>query len=130
MKTAFKNRDGDWVVYDSITLDRYSLQGLVESVVEYLNEVRNDALAMGMVGEGSVELTTERGYYDDDYSVAATYEFTRRENDKERAARLDREAKLKDDAKAKRKANAEKKRLMADPEYAEFERLKAKFGGK
>jgi hypothetical protein len=43
--------------------------------------------------------------------------------------RLEREAKDKAAAAAKRKEAAQKRKLKNDPEYVEFERLRAKFGG-
>lgn len=129
MAIARKNKDGEWVVSAEIGVSRYDLEGTVDEIKAALDVMRNSAVAMGMVGEGRVDISTERGYYSDDYEVKVTYYFDRYEYPAEKEKREAMEAKLKADAKAKRKATAEKKKLMADPEYAEFERLKAKFGG-
>lgn len=128
MGVAYKNNDGEWVVSEKIDISRYDLEGSIESIKAALDAVRDRAVAMGMANEGSVDISVQRGYYGDDYELVIEYLFSRYENDRERETRLANEAKLKAAAKAKRKAAAERKKLMADPEYAEFERLKAKFG--
>jgi hypothetical protein len=129
MKTAYKNHDGEWVVAERIKMSRYDLEGSVDSIKAALDEVRDRATAMGMVGEGSVDITLNRGFYSDDYEMEVEYFFTRYEYPAEMEKRLEREAKDKAAAAAKRKEAAQKRKLKNDPEYAEFERLKAKFGG-
>lgn len=123
MGTARKDKDGDWVVYDSLKIDRYDLEGSISSIKDYLDGVRERALGMGMKGEGSLDLMITDGYV-----LEVVYYFYRFENKKERESREAAEAKIKADARAKRKAAAERKKLKTDPEYAEYERLKAKFG--
>ena len=120
--------NGEWLIGESIAIDRYSMEGTIEEVKANLDRVRLDAVAMGMRGEGYVDMSVSRGYYDDDYDLEIVYRFNRLETDVERARREDLERRDREAAKAKRKAAAEKKRLKDDPEFAEFERLKAKFG--
>jgi hypothetical protein len=128
MATAYKNREGVWVVSEKIEMNRYDLEGSIDTIKTALDLVRERATAMGMVGEGTVDISVTNSYYDS-YDMEVEYYFVRYENDKERDRRLANEALLKDEAKAKRKEAAAKKKLKADPEYAEFERLKAKFSG-
>ena len=130
MKTAYKNRDGEWVVAEKLELSRYALEGSVDSIKAALDEVRNRATAMGMVGEGTVDISVTNGFYDNDYNLEVEYYFTRYEYPAEMEKRLEREAADKALAKAKRKEVALQRKMKNDPEYAEFERLKAKFGGK
>ena len=85
------------------------------------------ALALGMKGEGSVDISVTDGYYSD-YAMTITYYFSRYETDAERERREVLEDKLKDEARKKRRAADQLRKLKNDPEYAEFERLKAKFG--
>lgn len=125
---ARKDKDGDWTVHCELTIDRYDLEGSVDSIKTALDTVRNQAVAMGMKGEGSVDISVTNGFYDS-YELEIRYYFQRYETDKERERREEDEAKHKDEAREKRKAAAEKRKLKTDPEYAEFERLKAKFGG-
>lgn len=125
MALANKDKDGEWVVREEITIDRYDLEGTIDSIYAALNQVRDRARAMGMKGEGTVDLSVRY----DGYEPEVRYYFSRYETDQERERREAAEAKLKDEAKAKRRAAAEKRKLKNDPEYAEFERLKAKFGG-
>lgn len=122
-----KNADGVYVVSAQLTVDRYSLEGNLDNVIKELENVRKMATDMGMVGEGSLDISTEGGYYDDTI-IVITYYFDRAENEKEKAAREAAAAKAKDEAAKKRKATAEAKKLKADAEYAEFLRLKEKFG--
>jgi hypothetical protein len=129
MKTAYKNRDGEWVVAEQIKMSRYDLEGSVDSIKAALDEVRDRATAMGMVGEGTVDISLNRGFYSDDYEIEVEYSFTRYEYPVEMERRLEREAKDKAAAAAKRKEAAQKRKLKNDPEYVEFERLRAKFGG-
>lgn len=124
---AYKNKDGIWVVGDSIECDRYSFETTAERLKEYLDSVVADATSRGMVDEGSFDFTIENSYYDG-HELRVKYCFTRTENDKERSTREAAEAKVKAEAAAKRKAAAEKKKLKNDAEYQEFLRLKEKFG--
>ena len=123
-----KNEDGVYVVRAELTVDRYSLEGNLDYVIKELESVRKMATDMGMVGEGSLDFTiSESGYYND-ANIEITFYFDRAENEKEKAAREAAEVKAKDDAAKKRKATAEAKKLKTDAEYAEFLRLKEKFG--
>lgn len=123
-----KNENGIYVNYDLIRCDRYSFQGTAEKVKAYIDAVVKAAEDKGMVGEGTFDFTTTRGYYDDDWEVSVSYEFERVETEKEKATREKAEAKRKEAAAAARRAKAEAKMLKADAEYAEFLRLKEKFG--
>jgi hypothetical protein len=123
-----KNENGIYVNYDKITCDRYSFEGTAESVKAFIDEVVKAAEAKGMVGEGRFDISTTLGYYDDDWETNITYEFERVETEKEKTVREKAEAERKVDAAAKRKAKAEMKKLKVDAEYAEFLRLKEKFG--
>lgn len=125
---ARKDKDGDWTVHCELTIDRYDLEGSIDSIKTALDTVRGQAVAMGMKGEGSVDISVTNGFYDS-YELEIRYYFQRYETDKERERREADEAKHKDEAREKRKAAAEKRKLKTDPEYAEFERLRAKFGG-
>ena len=123
-----KNEDGVYVNYDKVTCDRYMFDGSAENVKLYIDEIVAKAKEKGMVGDGCFDFSVSRGYYDDDYELNITYEFDRVETEKEKAAREKVEAKRKEAAAEKRKAKAEVKKLKADAEYAEFLRLKEKFG--
>lgn len=129
MTMARKDENGEWTVGAELVVDRYNFEGTIEQIKAKLDTVREEALALGMRGEGYVDMSVSRGYYDDDYDLEIVYRFNRLETDVERARREDLERRDREAAKAKRKAAAEKKRLKDDPEFAEFERLKAKFGG-
>ena len=122
-----KNEDGVYVVRAELTVDRYSLEGNLDYVIKELESVRKQATDMGMVGEGSLDISTDSGYYNDT-NIMITYYFDRAEDEKEKAAREAAEVKAKDDAAKKRKATVEAKKLKTDAEYAEFLRLKEKFG--
>jgi hypothetical protein len=124
---SYKNEFGIYVSNDSIECDRYSFEGSAESIKAYIDSVVEQAKERGMVGDGSFDLHISYGMYDT-YDIEMTYYFTRIENDKEKAAREKEEAKKKEATAKKRKATAEKKKLKADAEYAEFLRLKEKFG--
>lgn len=124
---SFKNAAGIYVNWDKITCNRYSFEGTAEDVKAYIDEVVKAAEAKGMVSEGRFDISTTRGYYDDDWETNIVYEFEREETEKEKATREKAEAKRKADATAKRRANAEMKKLKADGEYAEYMRLKEKF---
>lgn len=128
MALAHKDRDGEWVVPTELTIDRYDLEGSINSIKTALDGVRAQAVAMGMKGEGSVDLSVFESRYDG-YELEVRYYFSRYETDAERARHEAAEAKLKDEAREKRKAAAQLRKMKNDPEYAEFERLKAKFGG-
>ncbi len=122
-----RKENGIYVVSDKLNVDRYSLEGTLDNVIKELESVRRKAADMGMVGEGSLDISIESGYYDDDYTVI-TYCFDRVENEKEKTIREKVEALERDRAATKRKAAAEKKKLKDNAEYAEFLRLKEKFG--
>ncbi len=128
MATAYKNREGEWVVSEKIEVNRYDLEGSIDTIKTALDLVRERATAMGMVGEGTVDISVTNDFYDG-YNLDVEYYFVRYENDKERERRLANEATMKATAAAKRKEAAQKRKMKNDPEYAEFERLKAKFGG-
>ena len=92
-----------------------------------LDSIVEEANSKGMIGDGCFDISMNRGFYDDcDLNIA--YEFIRVENDKERATREKAEAAEKARKVKERKKAAEKRKLKADAEYAEYERLKAKFG--
>ena len=129
MKVAYKNRNGVWVVADELAVNKYELEGTIDEVKAVLDNVRAQAVAMGMVGDGRLDFNARRGYYDDDYEVEVYYYFDRLETEAERLKRVKAEDLRKEEAKLKRQLAAEKKKQKTDPEYAEFERLKAKFGG-
>ena len=123
-----RKENGIYIVSDKLTVDRYSLEGTLDVVIKELESVRKMAMDMGMVGEGSLDFSiSESGYYND-ANIEITYYFDRVENEKEKATREKAEAKVKKDAAAKRKATAEAKKLKDDLDYAEFLRLKEKFG--
>lgn len=128
MKMARKV-DGVWLVRDEFGVSRYGFEGTADEVKACIDAAVDKARAMGMVGDGRFDLSTERGYYTDDYEIVMTYYFERTETDKEKAAREKIEAKAKADAAAKRKKAAEKRKLKEDAEFGEYERLKAKFAG-
>jgi len=117
-----------YVVSDKFIVNRYSLEGTIDNVIKELESVRRMAVDMGMVGEGSLDIYTESVYYSSDYDTVITYHFDRVENDKEKLIREETEAKVKNEAAKKRKVAVEKKKLKDDAEYAEFLRLKEKFG--
>lgn len=123
-----RKENGIYVVRESMDVNRYSFDGTAEYVKSYIDEVVEKARAKGMVGDGTFDFDLERSYYEAEYEIKVTYIFDRTENDKERAAREKAEAKLKEDAAEKRKKAAEARKLKKDAEYAEFLRLKEKFG--
>ena len=127
MAMAHKDKDGEWIVPCELTIDRYDLEGSIDSIKTALDGVRGQAVAMGMKGEGSVDISVTNGFYDG-YELEIRYYFSRYETDQERERREANEARLKDEAKAKRRAAAQLRKMRNDPEFAEFERLKAKFG--
>lgn len=127
MAMAHKDKDGEWIVPSELTISRYDLEGSIDSIKTALDGVRGQAVAMGMKGEGSVDISVTNGFYDG-YELEIRYYFSRYETDQERERREANEARLKDEAKAKRRAAAQLRKMRNDPEFAEFERLKAKFG--
>lgn len=128
MALAHRDRDGEWIVPCELTIGRYDFEGSIESIKTALDTVRDKAVALGMKGEGSVDISVTDGFYDG-YELEIRYHFSRYETDQERERREANEARLKDEAKAKRRAAAQLRKMRDDPEFAEFERLKAKFGG-
>lgn len=125
---AARKENGVYVVRETMEVNRYSFDGTADEVKAYVDEVVEKARAKGMVGEGRFDFDLERGYYDDDWEMKVTYDFDRTENDKERATREKAEAIAKEVAAEKRKKAAEARKLKKDAEYAEFLRLKEKFG--
>ncbi len=128
MAMSQKDSDGDWVVHSELTISRYDLEGSIDSIKTALDTVRDQAVALGMKGEGSVDISVTDGYYND-YEMTITYYFSRYETDAERERRVAAEDLVKAEVKARRKAAAQLRKMKNDPEYAEFERLRAKFGG-
>lgn len=126
--SIFNKETNMWVVNDTIEINRYDFEGSPSSVKDRIDEVVTKATNMGMVGEGSIDISVSNGYYDS-YELNIRFYFTRVENDKERKEREDRELKDKNAASEKRKEAALKRKLKKDAEFAEYERLKAKFGG-
>ena len=126
MGIARKNENGVYVTWDSISCSRYSFEGTAESLKAYIDSIVEEANAQGMISDGSFDISMNRGFYDD-YELNISYEFNRVENDKERATREKAEAAEKARKDKDRKKAAEKRKLKADAEYAEYERLKAKF---
>lgn len=127
MAIAHKDKDGEWVVPSELTIDRYDLEGTIDSIKTALDGVRGQAVALGMKGEGSVDISVTNGFYEG-YELEIRYYFSRYETDQERERREANEARLKDEARAKRRAAAQLRKMRTDPEFAEFERLRAKFG--
>ena len=126
--SIFNKETNMWVVNDSIDINRYDFEGSPTSVKERIDEVVTKATNMGMLGEGSIDISVSNGYYDS-YELNIRFYFTRTENDKERKEREERESKMRNEQSEKRKATALKRKLKKDAEFAEYERLKAKFGG-
>ena len=127
--TRAHKKNGVWVVYDSFEVDHYDFGGTADQLKANIDLVVEKAKSLGMVGEGRFEINLRSGWYDDNCDIAIEYTFDRLENDKERAKREKAEAKVKATAKAKRDEAAAKRKLKADAEFAEYERLKAKFKG-
>ena len=125
MTARYEN--GVWVVRESIKVDHWGISG---ATADFVKAVIDDAVAeareKGMVGEGRFIIeTVDDGFYTESWTTEITYHFERAENEKERSQREAAEAKRK---AAKRKTAAEKRKLKKDAEYAEYQRLKAKFG--
>ena len=124
---AARCKDGVWVVAESIKVDHWSMDGATaDAVKDMIDDAVARAREQGMVGEGvfSIE-TVDDGFYTESWTTRITYDYNRAETEQERARREAAEAKRK---AAKRKAAAEKRKLKKDAEYAEYRRLKAKFG--
>lgn len=124
---AARKKNGVYVVWDSLDVNRYDFEGTADQVKANIDLIVEQARAKGMVGEGRFDLSVTAGYYDT-YDLEVTYCFDRAETDKERAARELAAAKAKEEAAAKRKKAAAARKLKKDAEYAEFLRLKEKFG--
>ena len=127
MAITRKNKSGIWVVSDSINVDRYDLEGSITNVIKVLEFLKSEAESDGMVGEGYLDICIEDTYYNGK-ELLIKYCFDRVETDKEKDAREKVEAMVKANAAAARKKKAEQKKLKADAEFTEYERLKAKFG--
>lgn len=123
---AARKENGIYVVRETMEVNRYDFDGTADALMDTIDLVVEKARAKGMVGDGYFDFDVERDY---DYCVLnITYNFDRTETDRERTARERAEAKLKEDAANKRKKAAEARKLKKDAEYAEFLRLKEKFG--
>lgn len=122
-----RKENGIYVVNEMFDVNRYDFDGTADQLKANIDLVVEKARAMGMVGQGTFDMEVGRDYYDG-YELRIKYYFTRVENDKERGDREAAEARVKAAASAKRKDAAEKKKLKTDAEYAEFLRLKEKFG--
>jgi hypothetical protein len=120
--------DDEWLVAADMEVSRYDFVGTAAQIKANIDLVVEKATRFGMIGDGHFDVTTVRGYYDNDYELEITYYFDRAETDKERETRETAERKEKEAAAKKRKAAAEKKKLKEDSEYNEFLRLKEKFG--
>lgn len=116
-----------WVEHESINVDPYSFEGSADNLKTTIDNVVAKATAKGMVNDGYFDISGKQDYYGNGYEVVIKYEFVRRENDKERTTREKVELIAKANTAEKRKAALAKKKLKSDPEYVEFERLKAKF---
>lgn len=119
--------DGQWLVRESFEVSRYDFEGTADEIKTNIDLVVEKARVNGMVGDGRFDMSTVREYYDD-YCIEITYEYDRSENDNERAKREAEQEKEKAAAAKKRKAAAARRKLKTDAEYAEFIRLKEKFG--
>ena len=121
-----RKENGIYVVNDSFEVNRYDFDGTADQLKANIDLVVEKARAMGMLKEGTFDVEINHYYHHPE--IIVKYYFTRVENNKERATREAVEAKVKAEKTAKRKAAAEKKKLKDDAEYAEFLRLKEKFG--
>jgi hypothetical protein len=122
-----RKENGIWVVREVMEVNRYDFDGTAEEVKANVDFIVEKARAKGMISEGRFDFDLRREYYDG-CVLEVTYDFDRTETDKERAAREKAAAKAKEVAAAKRKKAAEARKLKKDAEYAEFLRLKEKFG--
>lgn len=126
MAKLARKKNGIYVVRETIEVNRYDFDGTADALKANIDLVVEKARAKGMVGDGYFDFDVEREY--DCYTLTVTYNFDRIETDREKAAREAIEAKIKEDAAKKRKKAAEARKLKKDNEYAEFLRLKEKFG--
>jgi hypothetical protein len=122
-----RKENGIWVVHENMDVNRYDFDGTAEDLKRNIDLIVDKARAKGMVGDGRFDFDVVRDHYGY-YELEVTYCFDRSENDKERAVREKIEAKAKEEAAIKRKKAAEARKLKKDAEYAEFLRLKEKFG--
>lgn len=106
--------------FDAISIGPEDFEGTIDQVKDVLEEVVVRAKDAGMVGEGRFEIRVSEEHWDY-FGVDIIYSFERTETNAERAAREMIEAKAKKDAAARKK----KKK---DAEYAQYLRLKKKFG--
>jgi hypothetical protein len=118
--------DGVWLIRDEMDVNRWDLEGTIEEVIACLNLIKEKAVSLGMTDEGRLDFEAGSDFYGG-YELRVKYYFDRSENDKERALREKAEAAEKDRKAKDRKKAAEKRKMKADAEYAEYERLKAKF---
>ena len=123
-----RKENGIYVVCDSIEVSRYKFDGTAENVKTNIDLTVEKAMRKGMIGEGRFYLDISNSYGSTDIEIV--YYFDREENAKEKALREKAEAKQKEAAAEKLKKAAEAKKLKEGAEYAEFLRLKKKFGGK
>jgi hypothetical protein len=123
-----RKENGIYVVREEMEVSRYEFDGTAEDLKRNIDLIVDKARAKGMVGEGRFDFDLVLGQYCDNYELEVTYCFDRTENDKERAVREKIEARDKEEAAIKRKKAAEVRKLKKDAEYAEFLRLKEKFG--
>jgi hypothetical protein len=123
-----RKENGIYVVRETMEVNRYDFDGTADALKANIDLVVEKARAKGMVGEGYFDFDLNRGYYNGDCELEVTYNFDRTETDRERTAREWAEAKAKEVAAEKRKKAAEARKLKKDAEYAEFLRLKEKFG--
>lgn len=121
-----RKENGIYVVRETMEVNRYDFDGTADNVKANIDLIVEKARAKGMVGDGYFDFDVERDY--DYYMLNVTYNFDRAETDRERTAREQAEAKAKEVATEKRKKAAEARKLKKDAEYAEFLRLKEKFG--
>ena len=121
-----RKENGIYVVRETMEVNRYDFDGTADELKANIDLIVEKARAKGMVGEGRFDFDVERDY--DHYTLTVTYNFDRAENDREKAVREKAEAKLKEEAAKKRKKAAEARKLKKDAEYAEYLRLKEKFG--
>jgi hypothetical protein len=123
-----RKENGIWVVRENMEVNRYDFDGTAEDLKLNIDLVVDRARARGMVGDGRFDFDIVCGHYGDIDELKVIYYFDRTENDREKAAREKAEAKAKEEAAIKRKKAAEARKLKKDAEYAEFLRLKEKFG--
>lgn len=124
MGTARKE-NGIWLVRESTNVNQYDFEGTAYQVKANIDLIVEKAKTLGMVGDGWFDFNIVDNRYDS--YIEVEYFFDRLENEKERTKREEAEAMMKAEAKAKRAKAAAKRKLKADAEFAEYERLKAKF---